>query len=273
MKGQIEFFTDKLGMELQALYWMHGVENTWHGFLRLNDESSIAFVCNPDIGNIPVTLGETHAGNPAANSAGGTMQHLAMKVADHAELLAMRDRLRSKGVPVMGPIEHGMCCSIYFAGPENLSLELSYSNEPIDAEAWVDPEVVELAGISQEELARYKAPAAYEDEGGCGTPTGHRASRGPAHDELPARSLRSNYGRAGRGAVELRAERAAGEGRLGRAPQRLLGLIQRARDAPAHFLQVDTVRAFGTGAIARVHAVHDAGGLPAIETRVVSELR
>ena len=26
MKEQIEFFTDKLGMELQALYWMHGVE-------------------------------------------------------------------------------------------------------------------------------------------------------------------------------------------------------------------------------------------------------
>jgi catechol 2,3-dioxygenase-like lactoylglutathione lyase family enzyme len=53
MKEQIEFFTDKLGMELQALYWMHGVENTWHGFLRLNDESSIAFVCNPDIEKIP----------------------------------------------------------------------------------------------------------------------------------------------------------------------------------------------------------------------------
>ena len=64
MKEQIEFFTDKLGMELQALYWMHGVENTWHGFLRLNDESSIAFVCNPDIEKIQVELGQSHAGNP-----------------------------------------------------------------------------------------------------------------------------------------------------------------------------------------------------------------
>ena len=27
MKAQIAFFTDKLGMELVALYWMHGVEN------------------------------------------------------------------------------------------------------------------------------------------------------------------------------------------------------------------------------------------------------
>ncbi len=166
MKEQIEFFTDKLGMELQALYWMHGVENTWHGFLRLNDESSIAFVCNPDIAEIPRVLGSSHAGNPGANSAGGTMQHLAMKVANHEELMNMRDRLRSKGVPVMGPIEHGLCQSIYFAGPENLSLELSYSNEPIDNEEWIDPEVVALAGISSEELDRYKNPAAYAGQGG-----------------------------------------------------------------------------------------------------------
>lgn len=167
MKEQIEFFTDKLGMELQALYWMHGVENTWHGFLRLNDESSIAFVCNPDIESIPRVLGESHAGNPGANCAGGAMQHLALKVSGQEELMAMRDRLRSKGVPVMGPLEHGMCCSIYFAGPENLALELSYSLEPINQETWIDPEVVALAGISASELQRYKHPPSYEDEGGA----------------------------------------------------------------------------------------------------------
>ena len=166
IKDQIEFFTDRLGMELQALYWMHGVENTWHGFLRLNDESSIAFVCNPDIAEIPCALGESHAGNPASNCAGGAMQHLALKVKDHDELLAMRDRLRSKGVPVLGPIDHGMCCSVYFAGPENLTLELSYSTEPINGEAWIDPEVVALAGISPEELARYKRPEPFPDRGG-----------------------------------------------------------------------------------------------------------
>jgi catechol 2,3-dioxygenase-like lactoylglutathione lyase family enzyme len=167
MKEQIEFFTDKLGMELVALYWMHGVENTWHGFLRLNDESSIAFVCNPDIEKIPVHLGETHAGNPAANCARGAMQHLALKVKNHDELLAMRDRLRAKGVPVLGPTDHGFCVSIYFAGPENLSLELSYSDAPIDNRAWVDPEVQALAGISDEELARYKQSSDYSDSGGA----------------------------------------------------------------------------------------------------------
>ena len=166
IKSQIEFFTDKLGMELVALYWMHGVENTFHGFLRLNDESAIAFVQNPDIGEIPSRLGETHAGNPGANCAPGTMQHVALSVKNRAELLALKDRLRSKGVPVIGPKDHGFCMSVYFAGPENLSLELSYSNEPINANVWIDPEVVELVGIDAEELARFKRSSDFVDQSG-----------------------------------------------------------------------------------------------------------
>ncbi len=166
IKAQIEFFTDVLGMELVALYWMHGVPNTFHGFLRMNDESCIALVQNPQIAEVPVQMGVTHAGNPGGPCARGAMQHLALRVDNEAELMAMRDRIRSREVPVMGPIDHGFCKSIYFAGPENLSLELSYSNEPINAEAWIDPEVMALAGIDARELARYKAPAAYVDQGG-----------------------------------------------------------------------------------------------------------
>ena len=154
MKTQIEFFTDVLGMELKALYWMHGVEKTWHGFLRMNDESCVAFVQNEQIAEIQPELGVSHAGNPGAPCAGGVMQHVAFRVDDEAELMAMRDRVRSRDVHVMGPIDHGFCKSIYFAGPENLSLELSYSTEALDAEAWIDPEVVGLAEISAEELAR-----------------------------------------------------------------------------------------------------------------------
>lgn len=186
IKSQIEFFTDKLGMELQALYWMHGVADTWHGFLRFNDESSIAFVCNPQIKNIEVQMGVTHSGNPGANSAAGTMQHLALKVKDHDEMMAMRDRLRSKGVPVLGPLDHGMCVSMYFAGPENLSLELSYSIEPINSEQWIDPEVVALAGISAEELARFKNPAAFEGSGGgVEQPAIEEANTGPHMTNYP----------------------------------------------------------------------------------------
>ena len=186
MKSQIEFFTDKLGMELQALYWMHGVENTWHGFLRLNDESSIAFVCNPEIEGIEVQMGVTHAGNPGANSAAGTMQHLALKVKDHDEMMAMRDRLRAKGVPVLGPMDHGMCVSMYFAGPENLSLELSYSSEPINNAQWIDPEVGALAGLSEEELERDKNPAAFPGSGGSvSQPAIGETSTGPHMTNYP----------------------------------------------------------------------------------------
>lgn len=166
IKAQIEFFTDKLGMELVALYWMHGAKDTWHGFLRMNDESSVAFVQSPEISKIVPQLGVTHAGNPTAISAGGTMQHLALKVRGMSELNAMRDRLRSKGVPVLGPVDHGFCTSIYFAGPEGLSLEFSFSDDPIDPQSWIDPDVVARAGISPQELERYKRPASVEKLGG-----------------------------------------------------------------------------------------------------------
>jgi hypothetical protein len=145
---------------------MHGVEGARHGFLRMNDESSIALVASPKIDEIKGEIGVSHAGNPGAPSAPGTTQHIALRVKDHAELLALRDRIRAHGVPCMGPIDHGFCCSIYFAGPENLSLELSYSNAPINAEAWIDPEVVDLCGISADELDRFKRPTAHAGAGG-----------------------------------------------------------------------------------------------------------
>ena len=46
-------------------------------------------------------------------------------------------------------------------------LEFSTSEgESIDAEAWIDPEVVKLNGISLDELATYKSPPAFESQGG-----------------------------------------------------------------------------------------------------------
>jgi len=166
MKAQIEFFSDVLGMELVALYWMHGVEGTWHGFLRLNDTASIALVQNDKIVATKPTIGVSHAGSPALPSAPGTMQHVAFNVDSDEDLLNMRDRIRSRGLNVIGPLDHGLCKSIYFAGLENLSLEVATSAAAIDARAWIDPEVQALAGINNEELALFKRPAAYQGEGG-----------------------------------------------------------------------------------------------------------
>ena len=162
IKSQIEFFSDVLGLELVALYWMHGVDGAWHGFLKLDDHSYLAFVQMDGIADIPSELGVTHAGSGGGKSAPGTMQHVAFDVASEDELLAMRDRIRSRGINVMGPIHHGMCDSIYFAGPEGLTLEIATSKDAIDGDHWIDPEVVQLAGISPEELARYRAPAVFD---------------------------------------------------------------------------------------------------------------
>lgn len=165
MKTQIEFFSDVLGMELVALYWMHGVENAWHGFMKLG-EASIAFVFLPENKKQDFVLGQTHAGHGGGSSAPGTMQHLALNVDTMEDLIAIRSRIRSRGIPAFGPIHHGMCSSIYFAGPDNLTLEISTSSgvpHPLDDKGtWIDKDVVKLAGISPEELKKYMNPAPFK---------------------------------------------------------------------------------------------------------------
>lgn len=166
VKQQLDFFTDVLGAELKAMYWMHGVKKTFHAFVKLNDSCYVAFVQNDRISQVEPQPEVSHAGNAGGVSAPGTMQHVAFNVDSHDELLAMRDRIRDRGVNVWGPVDHGLCHSIYFAGPEGLVLEVATSEVPIDERAWIDPEVVELAGISAAELERFKAPAQYVARGG-----------------------------------------------------------------------------------------------------------
>jgi catechol 2,3-dioxygenase-like lactoylglutathione lyase family enzyme len=167
IKSQIEFYTQVVGMDLAALYWMHGVDKTFHGFVRMGN-SSIAFVQGPEIGEIQAIKGVSHPAWTAAPVAAGVMQHLALNVDSEADLLAIRDRVRTHGHWVMGPIDHGFCKSIYLAAPEGVMLEFSTSEgKPIDAEAWIDPEVAKLAGISPSDLRRYKSPSAFESKGGA----------------------------------------------------------------------------------------------------------
>lgn len=167
VKEQIEFFTDVLGAELKAIYWMHGAERTFHAFLRLSDSSYVAFVQSEATQHVDGQVGVSHAAGYDAPSAPGTMQHVAFNVDTEADQLALRDRIRSRGINVFGPLDHGMCKSIYFAGPEGLLLEVATSAAPIDEKAWIDPEVVALAGISAAELAGYLQPRPYAGEGGA----------------------------------------------------------------------------------------------------------
>lgn len=167
IKGQIAFFSDVLGLELMALYWMHGAEQTVHAFLKLNERCAVAFVQAPQNKDIQRIIGVTHPGTALAGSAPGTLQHLALNVDSESELLDMRDRIRSRGINVVGPMDHGFCKSIYFAGPEDLALEISTYTGALEPEAWVDPEVLSFTGITRDELDRFKTPAQFEGQGGA----------------------------------------------------------------------------------------------------------
>lgn len=168
MKAHLEFFTDVLGARLAAIFPMHGVPGAKHAFLRLEDQCYFSIVEMDQVKDIPIELGKTHAGTGAHPSAAGTMQHLAFRVAGMAELLALRDRIRSRGVNVFGPIDHGICHSIYFAGPDQLTLEIAASavEGAINPRSWVDPETLAAIGVSPEEAERYMNPASYAGEGG-----------------------------------------------------------------------------------------------------------
>jgi len=160
MKRQLSFWCDALGLPLKALYWMHGVEGAYHGFVELAPDSYVAFVQHPDNGK-EIEFGVSHSNGPGGDIRGGTMQHVAFHVDTLDEVLEMRDRLRSRGVQVVGPLDHGMIKSIYFEGPEGLNLEVC-CGENIDANAWIDPEVTGLCGITDEELEALKNPVAYQ---------------------------------------------------------------------------------------------------------------
>ena len=95
------------------------------------------------------------------------MQHLAFYVEDEDRLVAMRDRIRTKGVNVIGPLNHGMCKSIYFAGPEQLTLEVACPGMPVTADRWVDPSALAKVGISVEEAAVYANPDNFDGAGGA----------------------------------------------------------------------------------------------------------
>ncbi len=166
IKAQITFFSDVLGCKLSAIFDMHGVPGAFHAFVHLNDHCYFSFVQMDGIADIPSTIGITHAGTGAGKAAAGVMQHLAFNADNMADLLAIRDRIRVKGVNVMGPIDHGICHSIYFAGPEGLTLEVATSDTEIDQKRWIDPKVLERLGISEEEAERFKSPDPYDGAGG-----------------------------------------------------------------------------------------------------------
>ena len=166
IKEHIAFFSDVLGCELSAIFPMHGVPGAVHAFMKLNDHCYFSMVQIDSAKDIPIELGVTHAGTGAGPAAPGTMQHLAFRADTEEDMLTLRDRIRSRGYNVIGPIDHGMCKSMYFAGPDQLTLEIATSETAVDPKRWVDPATLEAVGISPEEAERFISPAPSPDTKG-----------------------------------------------------------------------------------------------------------
>ena len=168
MKAQIEFYTQVLGMKLVGIFPMHGVPGASHCFIEAGKDSYVSFVQIQDVHVDPV-YGVSHAVDSAHPVAGGAMQHMAFNCDSMEEMLALRDRLRSNGYAVFGPLEHGMSYSMYFGGPEGMLLEYATTDQcdPVRAEDWVGYETAEALGMSQSDVARYVNPPAFEGKGGA----------------------------------------------------------------------------------------------------------
>lgn len=137
---------------------MHGAKDTLLAFVRLGN-ARVAFEQHAGNPETP-QFGVTHPGNAGGNSTAGTMHHLALSIDSLDGLYAMRDRLRENGVNVLGPINHGMCHSIYFAGLEGLALEIACGGQ-IDPKLWVDPAAQAAAGITDAEIGQFVHPKPY----------------------------------------------------------------------------------------------------------------
>jgi len=115
-----DFYTRVLGMKYAAAVTndhvpsMRAFSPHFHLFFEMADGSYIAFFevpVSPPMGSDPNTP--------------DWVQHLALEVADETALMAGKARLKSCGIDVLGPTDHGFCKSIYFRDPSGHRLELT----------------------------------------------------------------------------------------------------------------------------------------------------
>jgi catechol 2,3-dioxygenase-like lactoylglutathione lyase family enzyme len=168
MKKQLEFFTQVVGMELVALFPMHGVPGASHCFLKMGKDSFLSFVQIEGM-KIEGIVGVSHAHDGASPVAGGAVQHISVNVSNMEDLLNLRDRLRSHGYAVLGPMSHGMAESMYLGAPEGILLEFSTTEgcaEPM-APDWIEAETGRALGMSNADLDRYAHPTINKGQKGA----------------------------------------------------------------------------------------------------------
>ncbi len=118
------FYEDILGVPLVNCMLSERVPSTGeetpyaHFFFELGDGSYIAFF----------DLGRGEMPEPSPNTP-AWVQHFAMETDSVESVMAMRARLQSFGVEVLGPVDHGFVRSIYFFDPNGLRLEIAARTE------------------------------------------------------------------------------------------------------------------------------------------------
>ena len=175
MKGQIEFFTDVVGMELVALYWMHGVPDTVHGFLG----SATPARSRSSRGRRCSASSRSSASRTPARTAGpvapGAMQHVAFNVE-----LGDRPPRAARPHPLARLLGHGSDRSRHVqvdvsrgAGGHRArvrDLGRADRRRPVDRSGGRRRSAASIAG----ELARYRQPAAFVSRNGEVAQPDHR---------------------------------------------------------------------------------------------------
>jgi glyoxylase I family protein len=114
------FYEDILGLPLFHIIQSDIVPSTGeycpytHFFFRLQDGSFIAFF----------DLGDDEAALPSPNTP-LWVNHISFRVNSVPELQAMKARLESEGIDVLGVTDHQIFKSIYFFDPNGVRLELT----------------------------------------------------------------------------------------------------------------------------------------------------
>ena len=117
----VDFYTNVIGWKLVHALFNDHVPSTAdafpyvHLFFQLPDGSTVAFFESVDLPRPPAE--PPHPAYPIFN-------HFAWKVASPSEVESWKAFLESKSIDYIGPVDHGICSSIYFFDPNGIRLEV-----------------------------------------------------------------------------------------------------------------------------------------------------
>jgi glyoxylase I family protein len=120
-KETAAFYTELLGLDYSMAYSADEVLSTreysphFHLFFEMEDGSCVAFFEVPESPDM-----QFDPNTP------GWVQHLALRVDSMEELEDAKERIAARGIEVLGPVDHGICQSIYFHDPNGHRLELAF---------------------------------------------------------------------------------------------------------------------------------------------------